>query len=310
LREVIVGLPAVVANRLIACMPKAATPIAIPDEGKLPDGAREIQFLVPTFNRDRAKQLLTELHSLEVLQTLSAGVDWLLPMAPHGITICDASGVHDTAVSEWIIAAILTMYKQFPRYRDRQRSSEWNRPTMFEADTLDLEGKAVLIVGHGSIGRATEARLAPFGVQTYRVARQQRSGVRGIGHMQELLPRADIVVLLLPLTGETRGLVNQAFLDRMKPGSLLVNASRGQLVQTDALVRCLKSGHIRAALDVTDPEPLPADHELWSLPNVLITPHVGGHSPDFLSRACGFVGGQVERYAKGSELKNVVASGY
>ena len=310
MREVVVGLPEVVADRLIACLPEIAMPVAIADEGELPAGAEAIQFLVPTFNRARTKELLTELHSLKVLQTMSAGVDWLAPMAPDGVIICDASGVHDTAVSEWIVAAILSHYKQFPRYRDQQVASRWHRPAMFEADTMDLEGKTVLIVGHGSIGRATEQRLVPFGVRVVRVARQERPGVQAAGELGELLPSADIVVLLLPLTPETRGIVDGRFLERMKPGSLLVNAARGPLVQTDALVASLKSGHVRAALDVTDPEPLPEGHELWLTPNVLITPHIAGHSPEFLARVCRFVGGQVERFARGKPLKNVMENGY
>jgi len=311
MQNIVVGLPESFSRGLQDCIPGSATPVILADEGSLAPGADEVEFFVPMFNRPRVIEVLPQLHSLKVLQTLSAGVDWLLTIAPKGVTICDASGVHDVPVSEWIVAAILSMYKQFPEFRDRQRAGVWERPLMLQSDVTDLAGKRVLILGYGSIGRATEERLTPFGVEIVRVARRPRSGVHGMADLlPDLLPRADVVVLLLPLTDETRGIVDEFFLSRMKDGALLVNAARGALVETPALLQSLQEGRIKAALDVTDPEPLPEGHELWAAPNTLITPHVAGHSSEFLPRACRLVGRQIERFASGEPLQNVVEYGY
>ena len=177
----------------------------------------------------------------------------------------------------------------------------------------DLAGKTVLIVGYGSIGVAIEARLAPFGVNIVRVARSPRKEpqVFAVGELRKLLPEADVVVAIVPLTAETRGLIGAAELALMKPGALLVNAARGPVVVTDALVEALQQNRLRAVLDVTDPEPLPAGHPLWSAPNCMITPHVGGSTPEFIHRAFRFGAEQVRRFIAGEELENVVTdAGY
>jgi phosphoglycerate dehydrogenase-like enzyme len=177
----------------------------------------------------------------------------------------------------------------------------------------DLAGKTVLIVGYGSIGVAIEARLAPFGVNIVRVARSPRKEPRvfAVGELRKLLPEADVVVAIVPLTAETRGLIGAAELALMKPGALLVNAARGPVVVTDALVEALQQNRLSAVLDVTDPEPLPAGHPLWSAPNCMITPHVGGSTPEFIHRAFRFGAEQVRRFIAGEELENVVTdAGY
>ena len=173
----------------------------------------------------------------------------------------------------------------------------------------DLAGKTVLIVGYGSIGAAIEARLQPFGVTIVRVARSARTEpeVLGIDELHQHLPMADVVVLIVPLTRETHGLIGAAEIGLMKRGALLVNAARGPVVVADALLEALEQHRIRAALDVTDPEPLPAGHPLWSAPNCLITPHVGGSTPEFIHRAFRFGAEQVRRYLAGEELENVVS---
>jgi len=171
----------------------------------------------------------------------------------------------------------------------------------------------VLIVGYGSIGAAIEARLTPFGVTVLRVARSARETpkVSAVSEMHSLLPLADVVVLIVPLTEETRGLIGAVELARMKHGALLVNAARGPVVVTDALVEALEQLRIRAAVDVTDPEPLPTDHPLWSAPNCLITPHIGGSTPEFIYRAFRFGAQQVRRFTVGEPLENVVTeAGY
>jgi phosphoglycerate dehydrogenase-like enzyme len=177
----------------------------------------------------------------------------------------------------------------------------------------DLAGKTVLIVGYGSIGAAIEARMTPFGVTMVRVARSAREQpkVSAISELHSLLPAADVVVLIVPLTEATMGLMGAKEIARMKPGALLVNAARGPVVVTDALVEALQAGRIRAALDVTDPEPLPVGHPLWTAPNCLITPHVGGSTPEFIHRAFRFAAEQVRRFVAGQPLENVVTdAGY
>jgi phosphoglycerate dehydrogenase-like enzyme len=167
-----------------------------------------------------------------------------------------------------------------------------------------------LIVGYGSIGKAIEARLAPFGANFLRVARNAHEGVEPVSKLDELLGQADIVVLIIPLTSETRHLIDAKRLAKMKPRALLVNAARGPIVETEALLQALNDNRIRAAIDVTDPEPLPAGHPLWKAPNLLITPHVAGDSTKFMRRAFRLVSEQAERYALGEPLLNVVTGEY
>jgi phosphoglycerate dehydrogenase-like enzyme len=177
----------------------------------------------------------------------------------------------------------------------------------------DLAGKTVLIVGYGSIGAAIEARLTPFGVRTLRVARTAKPdlGVSPVSDLHKLIPEADIVVLILPLTPETNGLFGATELGLMKRGALLVNAARGPVVVTDALVAALSEHRIQAALDVTDPEPLPEHHPLWTAPNCLITPHVAGSTPEFIHRAFQFGRAQLQRFIAGETLENIVSdAGY
>ncbi len=240
---------------------------------------------------------------LRVIQTLSAGVDWLLPRAPKGVTVCRAVGVHDSPVSEWVVAVILALGHRIPQFVDAQSEGRWAREPGDEID--DLDGKTVLIVGHGSIGRMLASRLEPFGVRVVGVARHSRAGVQPASALPELLPGADVVVDLLPYSKDTERFVDATFLARMKPGALFVNAGRGKTVDTAALVDALTAGRIRAALDVTDPEPLPDGHPLWHAPNVLITPHVAGSSLRFPARAYRFAGEQVRRYAAGEPLLGV-----
>ena len=168
----------------------------------------------------------------------------------------------------------------------------------------------MLIVGYGAIGEAIERRLLPFEVEVVRVARSARDGVHGIDELPALLPDADVVVLVVPLTDATRGLVDAGFLARMKDGALLVNVARGAVVVTDDLVAALHSGRITAATDVTEVEPLPSDHPLWRAPGLLISPHVGGASSAMWPRAYRLVRDQLQRYADGAPLVNVMTGDY
>jgi phosphoglycerate dehydrogenase-like enzyme len=242
---------------------------------------------------------------LKVIQTITAGVDWLLPLVPPNVTLCNGRGVHDTSVSEWVVAAILAMYKRLPELRDLQGQGQWKRTEMEE-----LEGATVLILGYGSIARALEKRLDTFGVRFLRIAHSARPGVQGWSDLPSLLPQANIVVNLLPLTPETTKALRHEHFAAMQPGSLLVNAGRGQTQDQAALVELIRQGHLRYATDVTDPEPLPQDHPLWRLPGVLISPHCAGSTPGLYRRGYSWARKQVLRYVRGEALENVVANGY
>jgi phosphoglycerate dehydrogenase-like enzyme len=247
--------------------------------------------------------LLKQLPGVKVVQSFSAGVDRLLPMIPPGVVLCSAVGVHDVAVSEWVMAVILTMERRIPEFIDLQRRGEWRHDIANQVD--DLDGKTVLVLGYGSIGKAVAQRLAPFGARVVGIAQHAREDAESADALPRLLPEADVVVDLLPSAPDTQKFVDAKFLARMKPGALFVNAGRGRTVDTGALLESLRSGHIRAALDVTDPEPLPKDHPLWRAPNVLLTPHVAGTVARWESRAFRFAGEQLRRYVAGQPLLGV-----
>lgn len=282
-------------------LPESVEVHLIPPNGALPSKIEAAEFLVPPFGSRRAIEALPRLSALRVVQVNSAGVDWIAPSIPEGVTLCSARGIRDAPVAEWVVAVILDSYKCLSRFRRRQEQAQW-APRM----PKELAGSKALIVGHGSIGRAVEARLRPFGVEVTGVASHPRRNVHGVEAIDELLPHADIVVVLLPLTPQTMGLFEKRRLAKLKTGALLVNAGRGAVVDTRALIAELESGRLEAALDVTDPEPLPPGSPLWSLPNVLITPHVAGDSPDADQRVYKLIGDQIRRYVEGRPLLNVV----
>jgi len=253
---------------------------------------------------------LGEMPRLRVVQTLSAGVDHVSPALsrlPPGTVLCNARGVHDASTAELALALTLASLRELPAFVRAQDAGEW-RPGMYES----LADKTVLIVGYGGVGSAIEERLIPFEVaEVLRVARTERRAPRGLVHplsrMPELLPHADVVILCTPLTEETRGLAGTDFLARMRDGALLVNVARGGVVDTKSLLAELSSGRLRAALDVTDPEPLPHGHPLWHAPGVLISPHVGGPTSAFLPRAKRLLRAQLNRWAAGEPLEHTVA---
>lgn len=277
----------------------------------LPGDPAEVEFWVPPFlSGGSTTVLLPQMASLKVVQLLSAGADAWAAKVPAGVTLCDARGVHDSSTSEWVVAAILSSLRRFDHFARAQAEPRWSYADVTPTD--ELAGKRVLIIGAGSIGSAVARRLEPFEVSLTFVARTARpaDGVRGVDELPQLLPAADVVVLLIPLTPETTGLVDKAFLAAMPDGALLVNAARGPVASTDALIAELGTGRLWAALDVTDPEPLPLDNPLWTMPNVLITPHVAGSVRGVLRRGYQLAGAQLRRYAAGQELVNVVRDGY
>ncbi|WP_310723985.1 2-hydroxyacid dehydrogenase [Streptomyces sp. N2A] len=276
------------------------------------DPARCVFYAVPYMKgAEVSLRPLARMNRVRVVQTLTAGIEHMLPglpQMPAGAQLCNARGLHDASTAELALTLILAALRDVPGFVRAQDAGEW-RPGFRPA----LADKSVLIVGYGSIGSAIEDRLTPFEcARVVRVARTARDTVRGPVHplsdLSALLPDADVVVLATPLTDETRGLVGRDFLARMKEGALLVNIARGAIVDTEALLAELETGRLRAALDVTDPEPLPAGHPLWHAPGVLITPHVGGPSSAFLPRAKRLLRDQLTLFAAGDPLRNVVAT--
>jgi phosphoglycerate dehydrogenase-like enzyme len=277
----------------------------------LPGDPAAVEFWVPPFLAlGETVALVDKMPNLRVVQLLSAGADAWVGRLPATVTLCDARGVHDSSTAEWVVAAILAHVRDIPAFVRAQARHAWAYDG--HAPTDELAGKRVLLVGAGSIGAAIADRLAPFEVDLTRVARNARpaDGVHGVAELPALLPDADIVVLVVPLTGETRGMVDARFLAAMPDGALLVNAARGPIADTAALTAELATGRIAAAVDVTDPEPLPPDHPLWGMPNFLLTPHVAGSVRGLLPRAYRLVGEQLRRYAAGEPLLNRVVDGY
>lgn len=323
-----VGIDASINDAFLEDFTQEVQLVRIPEE---PEGQLEVDFWVAAMPPRILRRQWPHLKGVQVVQAPWAGVDTLLKIFPPEVTLCDARGVHEIPTSEWAVAVILAMEKFLPFFVDMQRQGKWATgqqanqsdgsapssakvppPTIKNppAPIRDIAGSTVLIVGYGSIGQAIESRLAPFQAKFLRVARSAREGVSPVSMLDDLLGKADVVVLTVPLTSETRQLVDAQRLAKMKPGALLVNASRGAIVDTDALLRALTEKRIRAALDVTDPEPLPANHPLWWAPNLLITPHVAGDSASFMKRALKLASEQATRFARGEPLLNVVNGEY
>jgi phosphoglycerate dehydrogenase-like enzyme len=226
-------------------------------------------------------------------------------MVPDGVTLCSGRGIHDASTAELAVTLTLAALRGVPEFVRAQDREEW-----LPEPRSSLADLTVLVVGYGAIGAAIERRLDGFEVDVVRVARSARSGVHATSELPQLLPDADVVILILPITDDTRGLVDAGFLAVMKPGALLVNVARGPVVDTDALVAALHEGRVSAALDVTDPEPLPEGHPLWTAPHLLLTPHVGGLTTAMDPRAHRLVRDQLRRFAAGAPLENVVTGDY
>jgi phosphoglycerate dehydrogenase-like enzyme len=316
-----IGIDELIDGALLTDFPPHVTIVRIPEE---PHDSYAVDFWVPAMPAGVVRAQWPHLRGVKVVQAPWAGVDTLLGFFPPEVILCDARGVHDVPTAEWTVAAILAMQKCLPLYVQAQERGEWLAEYQAsQTDSLphakirnlapltaEVCDAVVLLLGYGAIGQAIEARLAPFGAKFLCVARRARDKVYGVDQLDELLPQADIVVVSTPLTAETRHLMNSGRIARMKSRALLVNAARGPIVETEALLAALQEGRIRAALDVTDPEPLPAGHPLWKAPNLLITPHMAGDSAKFMRRAFRLIREQVARFSRGEPLQNVVSGQY
>ncbi|MGB7979645.1 MAG: 2-hydroxyacid dehydrogenase, partial [Candidatus Nanopelagicales bacterium] len=293
------GLPADLAERVLTW-----------DSGDpVPERSAEVTLWVPPYTSTAADlALMARLPGLQSVQALTAGVDAHLPHLPEGVTLCNAAGVHDASTAELAVGLALASLRHLDEFARAMPAGRW----AYDRHE-SLADKRVLIVGFGAIGQAIARRLEGFECEVTAVARTARAvgaiTVHPVPELPSLLPTVDVVILIVPLTEATRGLVDAAFLGRMRDGALLVNMSRGPIVATDALGAECASGRLRAALDVTDPEPLPAEHPLWRTPGVLISPHVGGNTSAFLPRARRLVADQIRRRDAGEPLANVVVPG-
>jgi phosphoglycerate dehydrogenase-like enzyme len=262
-----------------------------------------VDFLVPPAGERDVLRELPGLTQLSVIQVLSAGTDWIEGHVPPRATLCNARGARDGPVAEWLLGALLGASTGLLACAG---ATTWDRSRELE----DLGEWTVLVVGMGSIGRRLASDLAPLGTSVVGVGSRARDDLHGPEDLPHLLPGADAVVVLAPLTDATRGMIGAAELGRMRDGALLVNAARGAVVDTDALVAELESGRLRAVLDVVDPEPLPDGHPLWRARGLLsMTPHIAGDSPAGHRRAAELAGDQLARWCRGEELINVVRRG-
>ncbi|WP_194902835.1 2-hydroxyacid dehydrogenase [Quadrisphaera sp. INWT6] len=276
-----------------------------PREALGEDAERVGYVVLPYMTPATALETVAALPQLRLLQTTSAGYDNLVDRLPEGVRLANGAGIHDASTSELAVGLALAKLRGIDAaVRDADQAA-W-RP----AKRRSLADRKVLLLGVGGIGGAIAARLAPFEVDLVRVATTARTdehgAVHGVDELPELLPEAEVVVIGLPLTDSTRGIVDAAFLAALPDGALLVNVGRGALVDTDALLAELRAERLHAALDVVDPEPLPAEHPLWGAPNLLLTPHVGGATTAMQPRALRLLRAQVERLVAGEEPLNVV----
>lgn len=275
--------------------------------GELPPSIAEVELVVAPYMAPPLPLLerVAEMVKLRAIHLQSAGYDNYLPYLPDGVVLCNAAGVHDTATAELAVSLALVNLRRLDRFARNMPTGTWK---LEFADSL--ADRRVLIVGYGRIGAAIERRLSGFEVASVtRVARSARTEplVHPVSELRERLAEADVVFVITPLTPDTKGLIGAAELAALPDGALLVNVSRGPVVNTDALVEAVRGGRIRASLDVTDPEPLPSDHPLWTLPGVFISPHGGGQADAFYPRIHRLLGDQLARFAAGERLANIVA---
>ncbi|WP_203580955.1 2-hydroxyacid dehydrogenase [Microbacterium hibisci] len=297
------------------------TPELAADVGELPAGVELVVWpMDAAAPRDRfdivvppymsMAKVLERLDGVEVglVQGQSIGYDGVADMLPEGLTFANAASVHETSTAELAVGLAIAAQRHLDAFAVDTAAGRW-APVFAQS----LADRRVLLLGYGGVGKAVADRLAPFEVELTPVASRAREedgvAVHGIDELPTLLPRAEIVIVTLPGGDATQNMVDDAFLSALPDGALIVNVGRGTIVDTDALVDHVRRGRIRAALDVTDPEPLPEGHPLWGLPGVLIAPHVGGASSAMRPRVAKLVRAQIERLAAGEPPLNVVLGG-
>ncbi len=294
------------AHQKLGDLPGSVELVAFPDVESWPNSIAEVEFLVlPYMSGNRGLDRSEEMTGLKVVQLQTAGYEGVLERVPDGVAVCNAAGVHDASTAELAVGLAIASGRRLDRFARRQAEHHWDQ--QFGESLAD---KRVLILGYGGIGASIERRLAGFEVASItRVARRPRSEpeVHPVSELTELLAEVDIVFVIVPLSEETTGLIDAEALAALPDGAMVVNVSRGKVVDTDALLAEVSSGRLRAALDVTDPEPLPPEHPLWDCENALIVPHVGGASTAFFPRRDRLIAAQLTRLADGESLANEVS---
>lgn len=284
-----------------------------PSRGPAPDAEREALTMVCVPHKTNGRELfgrIAECDNVKLIQIPSAGYEHVVPFVPAGVQLANARGVHDSRTAEMALALALASQRRLPQFYAAQQRGTW------DADYYapSLADRRCLVVGYGSIGAALGARLVASEAQVTGVARTARTApdgthVHAIADLPQLLPHAEIVFVVTPLTEQTERMVDAEFLAALPDNALVVNVARGKVVDTDALLAEVSTGRLRAALDVTEPEPLPDAHPLWSAPGVIVTPHVAGFALLTDRRYTALVHQQVDALRAGSELVNVVARG-
>lgn len=278
----------------------------VADLASLPDRHEEIEVCVPPYMQAFDRSLFARMPSLRLVQVLTAGYDGLPERLGDGVALANAAGVHDSSTAELAVTLALASLRAIPEFVRNAASGTWTEPRIHDA----LADSRVLILGYGSIGRAIARRLVPFEVTLTAVASRPRAGddlvdtVHGIADLPDLLPTTDVLVVIVPLSEATTGLVDDALLSALPDGAVVVNVARGKVVDTDAILA--HAGRLRFGLDVTDPEPLPADHPLWSAPGVLISPHTGGATTAFRPRAVRLLREQLDAYVRRGTVAHIV----
>jgi phosphoglycerate dehydrogenase-like enzyme len=262
----------------------------------------DIEFYVPSYMGDiKTLEVIAEMKNLKIVHYSQAGYDDILPHIPHNVILCNASGLHDVSTSELAIGLAIASRRGFTQFIDNQRKGLWHRQTK-----PTLADSHVGIVGYGHIGKRITLLLEKFETKVTPFSRSGNDGAVKISEFDNFLPDLDVIILILPLTYESKHFINADRIKKMKDGATLINVARGAIVDTNALIAELNTGRITAGLDVTDPEPLPEGHPLWSAPNLIITPHVGGDSAAFDPRARKMVEEQLERLAQSKPLLNQI----
>ena len=265
----------------------------------------EVTFYVPTYMGGRpALELTKKMPNLKILQVPNAGYDDAMEFLRPGITLCNGRGIHDDSTAELAVGLTIASLRGFATFVRDQDKGEW-----VNKNYDSINDRKIGIVGFGSIGSTIARMLSGFSVEIVAFTQSGRDNTISITDLDKHLPSLDVVILILPLTKESKHLFDARRLALMKDGALLVNVARGPIVDTDALVKELNSGRITAGLDVTDPEPLPKGHPLWSAKGVLISPHVGGNSSAFEKRARRLIESQLNLLAQGKPLNNIIVAG-
>ena len=273
-------------------------------DGFVPSASQfdEIEFYVPSYMGGlKTIEIIPKMKNLKVVHYNQAGYEDILPHIPQGVSLSNGTGIHDVSTSELAVGLTIASRRGFAEFMDNQKQGIWKRTTK-----PALADSHVGIIGYGHIGKRIATLLEMFETKVIAFTRSGSDGSIKIAEFDAYLPKLDVIILILPLTAESKNFMNAERIKKMKDGATLVNVARGAIIDTDALVAELHTGRITAGLDVTDPEPLPEGHPLWSAPNVIICPHVGGDSGAFQPRARTMVSQQLQLLSENKPLLNQI----